>query len=196
MGGRAAEELLFREVTGGASNDFEKATAIATTMVTRFGMGRDPEASDEGPSGRGVLSLFVPRSGNSLPSEVQPAATRAIRGILDTAYADACDTLAEHLDILRRIAAYLVEEERIDGETFAALFDGTLEVPPAGEWRPAAANPRDWGEVLPFRDRRSGRGAPAAVLDEPEDPAAAEPGTDDQEPAAAAVPSEPAPPEG
>ena len=63
MGGRAAEELLFHEVTGGASNDFEKATQIATTMVTRFGMGRDPEAAEYGSSGRGVLSLLVPRTG-------------------------------------------------------------------------------------------------------------------------------------
>ena len=48
MGGRAAEELLFHEVTGGASNDFEKANQIATTMVTQWGMGRDPEATDGG----------------------------------------------------------------------------------------------------------------------------------------------------
>jgi hypothetical protein len=155
MGGRAAEELLFHEVTGGASNDFEKATQIATTMVTRFGMGRDPDAPDAGLSGRGVLSLFVPRNGSNLPSEVQPAATRAIRAILDKAYADACDTLAEHLTTLRRIAAYLVQEERLDGETFAALFDGTIDVPTAdGEWRPAGTRPRDWADVVPFRDRR------------------------------------------
>ena len=155
MGGRAAEELLFHEVTGGASNDFEKATQIATMMVTRFGMGRDPDASDTGASGRGVLSLIVPRAGGNLPSEVQPAATRAIRSILDGAYADACETLAAHLPTLRRIAAYLVEEERLDGETFAELFDGTLEVPTAeGEWRPAAAQPRAWDDVVPFRERR------------------------------------------
>jgi cell division protease FtsH len=163
MGGRAAEELLFHEVTGGASNDFEKATQIATTMVTRFGMGRDPDAPDTGPSGRGVLSLLVPRAGANLPSEVQPAATRAIRAILDGAYADACETLAAHLPTLRRIAAYLVEEERLDGETFAELFDGTLEVPGAhGEWRPAAALPRAWDDVVPFRERRFRKGVPGA----------------------------------
>src|SRR4051794_23384668 len=164
MGGRAAEELLFHEVTGGASNDFEKATQIATTMVTRFGMGRDPDAPDAGQSGRGVLSLLVPRNGTNLPSEVQPAATRAIRAILDQAYADACDTLAEHLATLRRIAAYLVQEERLDGETFAALFDGTMEVPSAGaEWRPAGTRPRDWADVVPFRDRRFRGGDVASV---------------------------------
>ncbi len=57
MGGRAAEELLFHEVTGGASNDFEKANQIATTMVTKWGMGRDPETKEDGASGRGSLSL-------------------------------------------------------------------------------------------------------------------------------------------
>jgi cell division protease FtsH len=162
MGGRAAEELLFHEVTGGASNDFEKATQIATTMVTRFGMGRDPDSADAGLSGRGVLSLFVPRTGSNLPSEVQPAATRAIRAILDKSYADACDTLAEHLGTLRRIAAYLVQEERLDGDTFAALFDGSIEVPSAdSEWRPVGTRPRDWADVVPFRDRRlRGVGAP------------------------------------
>jgi transposase len=162
MGGRAAEELLFHEVTGGASNDFEKATQIATTMVTRFGMGRDPEAAEYGSSGRGVLSLLVPRAGSNLPSEVQPAATRAIRAILDEAYVDACETLAEHLDTLRRIAAFLVEEERVDGETFEELFEGRIDVAAAGgEWRPATARPREWNDVIPFRDRRFRGEAPA-----------------------------------
>jgi hypothetical protein len=175
MGGRAAEELLFHEVTGGASNDFEKATQIATTMVTRFGMGRDPEATDYGSSGRGVLSLLVPRNGSSLPSEVQPAATRAIRAILDEAYVDACETIAEHLETLRRIAAFLVEEERVDGETFEELFEGRIEVAAArGEWRPATARPRDWTDVIPFRDRRfraaTGVGAAIAPQDAGSEP--------------------------
>ena len=193
MGGRAAEELLFHEVTGGASNDFEKATQIATTMVTRFGMGRDPEAPDGGLSGRGVLSLLVPRTGSSLPSEVQPAATRAIRAILDQAYADACDTIAEHLPTLRRIAAYLVEEERIDGETFAALFDGAIDVPSAeAEWRPAGTRPRDWADVVPFRDRRIRGGAAPAPASSAATAASGQPtseGPEAAEPVAAALPT-------
>jgi cell division protease FtsH len=156
MGGRAAEELLFQEVTGGAANDFEAANKIATAMVTRWGMGRDPEASDTGISGRGTLSFLVPApGGRSLPSDVQAAATRAIRSILDSAYADACRTLIDNMDTLRRLAAYLVEHERVDGETFDELFDGRRPVPNGSdEWRAATARPRAWGEIVDLAAHR------------------------------------------
>lgn len=158
MGGRAAEELLFTEITGGASNDFEKANQIATSMVTVWGMGRDPDADASGPSGRGSLSFLVARPDGTLPTDVQAAATRAVRAILDDAYAEACRTLVGHLGTLRRLAAYLVEHERIDGATFDALFDGRLATPPdAGEWRPESARPRAWTEIAAFA---SARGAP------------------------------------
>ena len=155
MGGRAAEELLFHEVTGGAGNDFDKANQIATTMVTRWGMGRDPDAGETGTSGRGPLGFLVVRPNGSLPSEVQAAATRAIRAILDEAYAEASRTLVEHMTTLRRLAAYLVEHERLDGETFDALFEGAIEVPNAlGEWRPEAARPRAWGDIAGYHSER------------------------------------------
>ncbi|HEY7025663.1 MAG TPA: AAA family ATPase [Candidatus Limnocylindrales bacterium] len=146
MGGRAAEELLFQEVTPGAANDFEKATQIATSMVNRWGMGRDPRESES--QGRGSLSFFAAKAGATLPSELQAAATRAVAAILDQAYRDARETLIENLATLRRIGVYLVQQERIDGDTFDALFDGRLEVPDAdSEWRPAAARPRDWSSI-------------------------------------------------
>ena len=93
MGGRAAEELLFHEVTPGAANDFEKATQIATLMVNRWGMGRDPKVAADGgeaalgASGRGTLSFIAAKKDGSLPSEIQAAATRAVAAILDDAYA-------------------------------------------------------------------------------------------------------------
>jgi cell division protease FtsH len=156
MGGRAAEELLFQEVTGGASNDFEAANKIATAMVTRWGMGRDPDAPDQGISGRGTLSFLVPApGGRSLPTDVQAAATRAIRSILDEAYAEASRTLVEHMTTLRRLAAYLVEHERVDGETFDELFDGRRPVANASdEWRAATARPRAWGEIVDLAAHR------------------------------------------
>ena len=191
MGGRAAEELLFQEVTGGASNDFEKANSIATQMVTRWGMGVDPEAKEAGISGRGSLSFLVARANGSLPTDVQASATRAIRGILDDAYAEACGTLVEHIDTLRRIAAYLFEQERIDGETFDALFDGQLDVPNAAiEWRAPAARPRAWTDIEPYLERRRARQAPdAPTPDEPGRDAAdgEDGGRADELPVAAAV---------
>jgi cell division protease FtsH len=146
MGGRAAEELLFHEVTPGAANDFEKATQIATSMVNRWGMGRDPRESEA--SGRGSLSFFAAKPGASLPSELQSAATRAVAAILDQAYTDARETLVANMATLRRIGAYLVVHERLDGDTFDALFDGQIDVPDADtEWRPAAARPREWDTI-------------------------------------------------
>ena len=163
MGGRAAEELLFDEVTPGAASDFEKATQLATMMVNRWGMGRDPQQRDEGPSGRGNLSFFAAKRDGSLPGELQAAATRAIAHILDDAYRGARQTLVDHLPTLRRIGVYLVHNERIDGDTFDDLFEGRLEVPDAEtEWRPAAARPKAWAAI-------------GAVAAPPAAPAAAEP---------------------
>ncbi|HVM29391.1 MAG TPA: AAA family ATPase [Candidatus Limnocylindrales bacterium] len=163
MGGRAAEELLFQEVTPGAASDFEKATHIATMMVTRWGMGRDPQQKTDGPSGRGNLSFFTARRDGSMPGELQAAATRASAHILDQAYAEALRTLIDNVELLRRIAAYLVRNERIDGDTFDALFDGRIEVPEAdSEWRPAAARPRDWSAIT-ARRKADPTSAPAAA---------------------------------
>jgi cell division protease FtsH len=174
MGGRAAEEILFHEITGGAANDFEAANRIATAMVTKWGMGRDPEATDRGVSGRGSLSFLVATGGDALPTEIQPAAIRAISSILDEAYAEASRTLIAHLDTLRRLAAYLVEHERVDGGTFDELFDGRIAVPTAGdEWRAAASRPRAWGDVVDLADRRlrpllqAPAGASVAALSQP-----------------------------
>jgi cell division protease FtsH len=186
MGGRAAEELLFHEVTGGAGDDFEKANRLATTMVNKWGMGRDPEASDGGTSGRGDLGFLVASSSGSMPSGVQGAATRAIRAILDEAYETAYRTLVEHVDTLRRLAAYLVEHERLDGETFNDLFEGRLDVPRASEeWRPTTSRPRAWDEVAVHADSRFRRVEPAPI---PIAAAALEPVVAEPAPAAAPVP--------
>jgi cell division protease FtsH len=147
MGGRVAEELLFAEVTGGASNDFEKATNIASAMVVRYGMGRDPEATDGGVTGRGVLSTLVGARSEGVNSQVRDAQARAIRRILDEAYADARRTLLREMPRLKAVSAYLFEQERIDGETFGALMAGTLTPMDAEGWRAASAAPRPWHAI-------------------------------------------------
>jgi cell division protease FtsH len=149
MGGRAAEAILFQDVTGGAANDLEKAAEIATTMVTRWGMGHDPDGADTGTSGRGMLSLRVVGDDTSLSAGIRAAMDRAINAILDQAYAEACEALLAQMKRLTRVAAFLYEHERIDGAQFEALFEGTL-APSADverQWRSAKSNPRSWDEI-------------------------------------------------
>ena len=173
MGGRAAEEILFHEVTGGASNDFEAANQIATAMVTKWGMGRDPEA-DRGrhrPAAARSRSSSRPASGPSRPRS-RPAATRAIRAILDDAYAEAIRTLIAHM---ARCAGSPPTSSSTSGSTArrstSCSTDASRSPTADGEWRAATSRPRDWGDILPFRERR-GRApvvvpAPSDALDAP-----------------------------
>jgi cell division protease FtsH len=149
MGGRAAESILFQDVTGGAANDLEKASDIATRMVTKWGMGHDPDCADLGPSGRGALSLRVVDGETSIATGIRAAMDRAINEILDYSYTQAREALLTEMKRLTRVAAYLYEHERIDGGQFEALFEGTL-APSADaekEWRSAKSKPRSWGEI-------------------------------------------------
>jgi hypothetical protein len=149
MGGRAAEAILFEDVTGGASNDLEKASDIATKMVTKWGMGHDPDCADLGTSGRGTLSLRVVDDDTSLSVGVRAAMDRAINAILDQAYTQAREALLAEMKRLTRVAAYLYEHERIDGAQFEALFEGRL-APSADvetQWRSAKSKPRSWDEI-------------------------------------------------
>ncbi len=149
MGGRAAEAILFEDVTGGASNDLEKATDIATSMVTQWGMGHDPDSTTLGASGRGNLSFRVVGDDTSLSVGLRAAVDRTINAILDQAYTEARDTLLAEMRRLTRVAAYLYEHERIDGTQFEALFDGTLAPSADAEtqWRSAKSKPRSWDEI-------------------------------------------------
>jgi cell division protease FtsH len=149
MGGRAAEAILFEDVTAGAANDLEKAADIATRMVTKWGMGHDPDCSDLGVSGRGTLSLRVVDDETSLSVGVRAAMDRAINAILDGAYSQAREALLIEMKRLTRVAAFLYEHERIDGAQFEALFDGTLapSVDVERQWRSAKSKPRSWDEI-------------------------------------------------
>lgn len=151
MGGRVAEQLLFHQFTGGAGNDFEKATQIATQMVTKWGMGHDPAEARRGITGRGRLSYIVSDEAGKISPDLQPAVDRAVAHILDEAVRSARETLLADMEMLRAISAYLVRHERMDGEVFAAIMSGELKVEAhLDEWRPADSLPRDWGEIGAF----------------------------------------------
>ena len=132
MGGRAAEELIFGEVTTGASNDLEQATNIARTMVTRFGMSKKL-----GPRtfGKREELVFLGREiseqrdySDSVAEQIDDEVHSLIGGAYDTAMR----ILKEYKPNLDRVSEYLLENETIEGENFADIFDN----PPA----PVAAN--------------------------------------------------------
>ncbi len=127
LGGRAAEEIVFDEITTGASNDLEKVTETAKQMVMRFGM-----SQRLGPRvfGHDRSQPFLGREFSSEPDysdEVAREIDDEIRRIVEDAHQAAKDILTEHRDGLDRISKILLERETIEAEHFAQLLDGKSE---------------------------------------------------------------------
>jgi cell division protease FtsH len=122
LGGHAAEEMVFHEVTTGASDDLRKATELAQRMVMRFGMSRKlglRVVGDDGGqpfAGRG-MGLQQPLVSDELARE----ADEEIRGILDRAHEIAHSILEVHRETLVRVSELLIERETIEREEFEAL---------------------------------------------------------------------------
>ncbi len=119
LGGRAAEELKFDTVTTGASNDIERATAIARNMVTQYGMSEHfglmglATVESQYLEGRVVLNC----------ADVTAAAVdEEVRQILEGCYKEAKDILSENMEALDRIAGVLIQQETITGKEFMKLF--------------------------------------------------------------------------
>jgi cell division protease FtsH len=127
MGGRAAEEIVFNEVTTGAANDIEKVTATAKQMVMRFGM-----SEKLGPRvlGRNQDTPFLGLSMSNEPDyseEVAREIDDEIRRIIEDGHDIATRVLRDHLDDLHRISQILIEHETIDKDQFVALLAGESE---------------------------------------------------------------------
>jgi cell division protease FtsH len=124
LGGRAAEEIIFSEITTGASNDLEKVTETAKQMVMRFGM-----SERLGPRvfGHDRSQPFLGREFSAEPDysdEIAREIDDEIRRIVEEAHQTAKDILVERRDALDRISGILLERETNDAEEFAKLLDG------------------------------------------------------------------------
>jgi cell division protease FtsH len=127
LGGRAAEEIIFSEITTGASNDLEKVTETAKQMVMRFGM-----SERLGPRvfGHDRSQPFLGREFSSEPDysdEIAREIDDEIRRIVEEAHQTAKDILVERREAMDRISRILLERETIDAEEFAKLLDGASE---------------------------------------------------------------------
>ncbi len=127
LGGRAAEEIVFNEVTTGAANDLEKVTSTAKQMVMRFGM-----SEKLGPRvlGRNHDLPFLGREMSAEPDyseEVAREIDDEIRRIIEEGHDMAHKVLREHMEELHRISNILIERETIDKDQFLRLLAGDPE---------------------------------------------------------------------
>ena len=119
LGGRAAEEIVFGNVTTGAANDIEKATSIARNMITRFGM------SDRfGLAGFATVEsqYLEGRTALNCSDKTAAAIDDEIVNMLKSAYAQAKELLADNRELMDKLAGYLIEKETITGKEFMQIF--------------------------------------------------------------------------
>jgi cell division protease FtsH len=172
LGGRAAEELVFNEVTTGAANDIERITATAKQMIMRFGM-----SEKLGPRvlGRNHDMPFLGREMGAEPDyseEIAKEIDDEIRRVIEEAHDKATNVLREHMDELHRLSAILMERETIDKSQFERLLAGEPEESVfAEEPTPTAEEPSAEAEKKPSL-RPSPRPLPGAAMQPPPDPAA------------------------
>ena len=167
LGGRVAEQLVLEDISTGASNDLQRATDTARAMVTRYGFSErlGPVVYGTDPS-----ETFLGRDlgmGKGYSENIAAEIDNEIRDIVDEAYETARRILTEHMDELHKVAAVLMEREKISGEEFKTLMEG--------------------GQLPPFD---LGKTDPAPVQTNTAAPQAAEPLVQPQTPDAPEAPQE------
>jgi cell division protease FtsH len=158
LGGRAAEEICFDEITTGASNDLEKVTATAKQMVMRFGM------SDKlGPRvfGHDHGQPFLGREFSSEPDysdEIAREIDDEIRRIIESAHVQAKEILSNRREALTKLSEVLLKRETIEKEQFERLLDGATESEVFGDEAPLVIDKLP--AIAEAPPERAGREAP------------------------------------
>src|SRR6202167_3125158 len=158
LGGRAAEEVVFGDITTGASNDLEKVTATAKQMVMRFGMsdklGPRVYGHDHGQPFLGREFSTEPDYSDEIAREIDDEVRRIIEG----AHQRARTILGEHRERLDRISRGLLKRETIEKNEFERLLDGATEAEVFGDEAPVVIDKLP--AIAETPPERSGREAP------------------------------------
>ena len=123
LGGRVAEALILNDISTGASNDIERATAIARNMVTKYGMS---ERIGTLTLGSDQDEVFLGRDlahAKTYSEETASVVDEEIKRIIDKAYEKAKQILTEHIDKLHAVAGVLLEKEKIESDEFETIFN-------------------------------------------------------------------------
>ena len=129
LGGRIAEELIFGDITTGASSDIKKATKEARNMVTKYGMSENIgvinyDSDDD--------EVFIGRDlahAKSHSEQVAGEIDKEVKRIIDDCYAKAKTIIIENMEVLHKCADLLIEKEKIGREEFEALFESKDTAP-------------------------------------------------------------------
>ena len=122
LGGRVAEELIFGDITTGASNDIKRATGTARAMVMQYGMSDKLGLITYGDDGDEVFIGRDLAHTRSYSEEVAKEIDQEVHNIIDKCHQDAREIITQHMDVLHKCAALLLEKEKVHREEFEALF--------------------------------------------------------------------------
>lgn len=134
MGGRVAEELVFHDPTTGASNDIEKATAVARKMVTQYGMSEKLGAIQLGQQSGEVFMGRDMGHGRDYSEAVAATVDVEVRRLIEAAHDEAWSVLVEYRDVLDRLVLELLEKETLNQEQLAEIFAPVVKRPPREVW--------------------------------------------------------------
>ena len=160
LGGRVAEALVLEDISTGASNDIERATETARKMVIKYGMSEKlgPIMFGSSESNEVFLGRDFGHTRN-YSEEVAAQIDEEINAIITQSYQETTRKLTEHMDKLHAVAQYLFQNEKMDGEQFAALMEGK---PVPGTPQPEMPAMPEAADVPPVDDVPSADDVPTA----------------------------------
>jgi cell division protease FtsH len=141
MGGRVAEEIVFHDPTTGASNDIEKATAIARKMVTEYGMSADVGAIKLGQSSGEVFLGRDMGHQRDYSENLAEKVDAEVRKLIEQAHDEAWKVLNDNRDILDTLATALLEKETLDHLQLADIFAKVKKLPERPQWLSSTDRP-------------------------------------------------------
>jgi cell division protease FtsH len=186
LGGRAAEEMVFHDPTTGASNDIEKATALARSMVMQYGMSEKVGAIR---LGQQQSEVFLGRDMGHLrdfSEGIAEVVDQEVRKLIEQAHQEAYDILIDNRDVLDQLVVELLERETLDKAEVARVFEPLRKLTPRPVWLSSMDRPVSDRGPVPMppsagANGQRGNGQVASAADEPgasSEDAAAEPGAD------------------
>ena len=157
MGGRVAEEIVFRDPTTGASNDIDKATNIARRMVTEFGMSSDVGAVKLGQASGEVFLGRDMGHQREYSDKMAEQVDQEVRALIDNAHAEAWKVLSSNRDILDRLATELLEKETLDHHQLEDIFAGIKKLPERPTWHSYEGRPQSKKPPVAVPDKPKGQ---------------------------------------